>query len=184
MTAINIWSPHRYSLECFEETLQHHHCFRRQVIGPVTIKYHEYLNGTLIPDIARSIRPFSDLPTINIVIIDDHDLEYGLDIEQSLVFFRNLINLSRVFIKSSFVICDVIDFILVDSKYPFRDLKQFKGELRKLVRESDIINIYSDHAGDIDGEVCDENSHLTEAGFVVLANLIAEDLANLPVKQF
>ena len=59
-----------------------------------------------------------------------------------------------------------------------------KQALEKLTLENSITNVYSDHSGDIDGEFCDEQSNLTEAGMAVVATLIAEDLSNLPVKQF
>ena len=56
--------------------------------------------------------------------------------------------------------------------------------MEKIVAQGDPTNVYADHSGDIDGEVCDDNSYITEAGMTVVAELIIEDLSNLPVKQF
>jgi hypothetical protein len=184
MTSITIWTPRRFRLECFEETLRHHYLFRRQTIGPITINYHQDLNGPLIHPICQGIRIRSEEPSIHVILFDDHDLENGLNVEQTITFFKNLVNLSFVFPKVSFVISDFVDYIITDARHSVREIRHLKTELEKIVSQGNSTNIYADHSGDIDGEVCDDDSNITEAGMSVVAELLVEDLSNLPIKQF
>ena len=158
--------------------------FRRQRVGPITINYHQDLNGPLLHQICQNIRGHLDEQTIHVILFDDHDLENGLNVEETITFFKNLINLSLVFPKVSFVISDFVDHIIADAKHSTREITHLKSELELIVFHGCRTNVYGDHFGDIDGDLCDDNSCITEAGMSRVAELIIEDLSNLPVKQF
>jgi hypothetical protein len=184
MTAITIWSPRRFRLECFEEQLRQHQILSRQRIGPVSINYHQDLHGPLLHQISHDIQQHLNEPVIHIVLFDDYDLEDGLSVEETIIFFKNLINLTHVFQNVSFVIADFVDHIFTDARHPTREIQHLKSELKKIVSQGKISNIYSDHVGDIDGMFCDEQSNITEAGMAIVVRLIVEDLLDLPVGQF
>ena len=158
--------------------------FRRQRVGPIEINYHQELSGPLLHQICQNIRGHLNELTIHVILFDDHDLENGLNVEETITFFSNLINLSHVFPKVAFVISDFVDHIIENAKHSTREITHLKSELEKMVFHGYRTNVYGDHFGDISGELCDDNSQITEAGMSRVAELIIEDLSNLPVKQF
>jgi hypothetical protein len=184
MTSLIIWAPSRYRLEQFGQLIQDHSVLGRQNIVSIQIRHHEYLKERLINSFSNEVIHRRHSSNIHVLLIDDWDLEFGLDLEQISTFVRNLINLSQVFPNSSIVICDLIDYLFADGRFTFAEIRQFKSRLNQLIQEGDINNVYVNHAGDIDGSVCNDNNLPNEEGLRQLSGLIIEDITNLPLNRF
>ena len=181
MTSVFVWTPDRYPLKNFDTIIRELPQYQNHPLGPIYVKTHDCLSKSLLHEISSAIASVSHLLNIHVIIFDDVDLNQVLDKWQVPLFMNNLFNISQVYTTVSFVIIDLVDYTreVPDA----RDIRHMRFRISQTFKV-DNNNVYAARHFDLPGRSFDHNKNITEIGQEAIIKLIAQDLAELPLRRF